>query len=99
MDEAFKSQPRVPDVVYCVAGGNYNQNGFFVDLTAQDLEDCMRNNYFSAANAAKSVMDIWLAEDVSSPRPPQQRRRQLIFINSAAALLGLPGSIAYTSKS
>jgi 3-dehydrosphinganine reductase len=82
-----------------VAGGNYNQNGFFVDLSAKDLEDCMRNNYFSAANAAKSLMDIWLAEDLSSPRPPRQRHRQLIFINSAAAFLGLPGSIAYTSKS
>jgi 3-dehydrosphinganine reductase len=58
----------------------------------------MRNNYFSAANAAKSLMDIWLAEDAVSLKPPRQRHRQLIFINSAAAFLGLPGSVAYTSK-
>jgi 3-dehydrosphinganine reductase len=98
VDEAFKSQPRVPDIVYCVAGGNYNQNGFFVDLSAKDLEDCMRNNYFSAANAAKSLMDIWLAEDAVSLKPPRQKHRQLIFINSAAAFLGLPGSVAYTTS-
>jgi 3-dehydrosphinganine reductase len=98
VDEAFKSQPRIPDIVYCVAGGNYNQNGFFVDLSTKDLEDCMRNNYFSAANAAKSLMDIWLAEDASSLKPSRPRHRQLIFINSAAAFLGLPGSIAYTTS-
>lgn len=98
VDEAFKAQPRSADIVYCVAGGNYNQNGFFVDLTAKDLEDCMRNNYFSAANAAKSMLDIWLAEDASVRKPATQKHRQIVFINSAAALLGLPGSIAYTSK-
>lgn len=58
----------------------------------------MRNNYFSGVNAAKSLMDIWLAEDASSPKPKVQRQRHLIFINSAAAFLGLPGSIAYTSE-
>ncbi|KAH9845332.1 putative short chain dehydrogenase/ reductase [Teratosphaeria destructans] len=69
VDEAFKSQPHVPDIVYFVAGGNYRHNGFFVDLSAEDLEDCMRNNYFSAAYAAKSLMDIWLAEDATSRKP------------------------------
>lgn len=98
VDEAFKGQPRSADIVYCVAGGNYNQNGFFVDLSAKDLEDCMRNNYFSAANAAKSMLDIWLAEDASGHKPTRQRHRQIVFINSAAAFLGLPGSIAYTTS-
>ncbi|KAG5926957.1 putative secondary metabolism biosynthetic enzyme [Claviceps africana] len=98
VDETFKAQPRRADIVYCVAGGNYNQNGFFVDLSPQDLEDCMRNNYFSAVHAAKSMLDIWLAEDASSPKPAQQRRRQIVFINSAAAFLGLPGSVAYTTS-
>ncbi|KAG5913305.1 hypothetical protein E4U53_004913 [Claviceps sorghi] len=98
VDEAFKAQPRRADIVYCVAGGNYNQNGFFVDLSSNDLEDCMRNNYFSAVHAAKSMLDIWLAEDASPQKPAQQRRRQIVFINSAAALLGLPGSVAYTAS-
>ncbi|KAF2770098.1 NAD(P)-binding protein [Teratosphaeria nubilosa] len=98
VDGAFKSQPHIPDIVYCVAGGNYRQNGFFVDLSAEDLENCMRNNYFSAAYAAKSVMDIWLSEDATSSKPAYQRHRQLIFINSAAAFLGLPGSGAYTTS-
>ncbi|EQL01607.1 hypothetical protein G6O67_006624 [Ophiocordyceps sinensis] len=98
VDEAFKGQPRSADVVYCVAGGNYDQNGFFVDLGAKDLEDSMRNNYFSAAYAAKSMLDVWLAEDSSRRSPIRQRHRQIVFINSAAAFLGLPGSVAYTTS-
>ncbi|KAK3317263.1 hypothetical protein B0T19DRAFT_468802 [Cercophora scortea] len=103
--EAFKQQPRPADVLYCVAGGNHGQNGFFVDITAQDLEDCMRNNYYSSAFAAKSMLEIWTADDAArakSARVPGakatgiQKHRQIIFINSAAAFLGLPGSIAYT---
>ncbi|EAS30222.3 oxidoreductase [Coccidioides immitis RS] len=97
VDEAFKRQPRPADILYCVAGGNHGQNGFFVDITAKDLEDCMRNNYYSAAYAAKSMLDIWIADDASVRKPTRQRHRRIIFINSAAAFLGLPGSIAYTT--
>ncbi|CAI7647022.1 unnamed protein product [Penicillium palitans] len=98
VEEAFKSQLRPADILYCAAGGNYDQNGFFVDLTAKDLENCMRNNYFSAAYAAKIMMQIWLTEDASGVKPTHQRHREIIFINSCAAFLGLPGSIAYTTS-
>ena len=45
------------------------------------------------------MLDIWTEDDArrgaSTPHP---KLRQIIFINSAAAFVGLPGSIAYTRK-
>lgn len=88
-------------MLYCSAGGNHAENGFFVDIRTTDLDNCMRNNYFSSAYAAKSVLGIWTEDDqrtkVDPSHPP--KRRSIIFINSAAAFLGLPGSVAYTRKS
>ncbi|KAL8824484.1 MAG: hypothetical protein Q9191_005028 [Dirinaria sp. TL-2023a] len=43
------------------------------------------------------MLDIWTEDDKEEAQPrPQPRLRQIIFVNSAAAFLGLPGSIAYT---
>ena len=43
------------------------------------------------------MLDIWTEDDkkaiTQSPRP---KIRQIVFVSSAAAFLGLPGSIAYT---
>lgn len=84
-------------MLYCVAGGNHAENGFLLDITASKLESCMNNNYFSAAYAAKSMLDIWTSQDVlGSTSGPYPRRRKLIFVNSAAAFVSLPGSIAYS---
>ncbi|KAI1460399.1 putative short chain dehydrogenase/ reductase [Annulohypoxylon moriforme] len=98
VDEAFRAQPRIPDILYCTAGGNHAENGFLADIQAKDLDNCMKNNYYSSAYAAKSLIDLWIADDkkkgFSANAPP--RLRQIIFINSAAAFLGIPGSIAYT---
>ncbi|KAI1209351.1 putative short chain dehydrogenase/ reductase [Annulohypoxylon truncatum] len=97
VDEAFRAQPRIADVLYCSAGGNHSENGFLADIEAKDLDNCMKNNYYSSAYAAKSLIDMWLADDKKgSPQGAQPRFRQIIFINSAAAFLGIPGSIAYT---
>ena len=66
---------------------------------AKDLDSCMKNNYYSSANAAKSMLDIWTENDKAEAQTdPRPRLRQIIFISSAAAFLGLPGSIAYTRK-
>ncbi|KAK9444801.1 putative short chain dehydrogenase/ reductase [Metarhizium brunneum] len=98
VDEAFRKQPRIADVLYCVAGGNHAENGFLVDIKAQALESCMRNNYFTAVYPAKSLLDIWTEDDLKGPIHPRSdpRKRQIVFVTSAAAFLGSPGSIAYT---
>jgi 3-dehydrosphinganine reductase len=85
--------------VYCVSGGNHAENGFLVDIEANGLETCMRNNYFASAYAAQSILKIWTEDD--RKRKTQSAcpmLRQIVFINSAGAFLGLPGSIAYTRK-
>ena len=70
-----------------------------MDIKAKDLDNCMKNNYYSSAYAAKSMLDIWTEDDKEEAQPgPHPKLRQIIFINSAAAFLGLPGSIAYSRK-
>ncbi|KAL8701157.1 MAG: hypothetical protein Q9224_000632 [Gallowayella concinna] len=94
---AFKTQPRIADILYCVAGGNHAENGFLVDIEASDLDTCMKNNYHTSAYAAQTMLKIWTEDDkAGAMSSPESRLRQMIFINSAGAFLGLPGSIAYT---
>ncbi|KAH7372242.1 hypothetical protein BKA66DRAFT_572366 [Pyrenochaeta sp. MPI-SDFR-AT-0127] len=93
---AFSSQSIKADILYCVAGGNHAENGFLVDIKAADLDSCMKNNYYSSAYAAKIMLDMWTEDDRTNTPGPHPNLRQIVFINSAAAFLGLPGSIAYT---
>lgn len=81
-----------------MAGGNHAENGFLVDIEASDLDNCMKNNYYASAYAAQAMLKIWTEDDKAgmTPRSSGSRLRQIIFINSAGAFLGLPGSIAYT---
>ena len=51
------------DLLYCVSGGNYAENGFLVDIEAEDLAVCMGNNYFASAYAAQSMLKIWTEDD------------------------------------
>lgn len=71
--------------------------GFFKDMDVGKLESCTRNNYFTAAYAAQSILRIW-TEDDQKARRSSSKLRQIVFINSAAAFLGLPGYAAYTCK-
>ncbi len=57
----------------------------------------MRNNYFTAAYATQSMLKLW-TEDDRTTETSSLRLRQIVFINSAAAFLGLPGYAAYTCK-
>lgn len=106
VEKAFRAQPRIADSLYCVAGGNHAENGFIVDLQPDAIEHCMRNNYYSAAFPAKSMLDIWTQDDVKKhggraalvPGPTLPKLRRIVFVSSAAAFLGLPGSVAYTRK-
>lgn len=97
LDAIFRSQARLPDVLYCVAGGTSTEIGFFTDIDAGKLESCIRNNYFTAAYAAHSIFKMW-TEDDKKAETPSPRIRRIVFINSAAAFAGIPGYAAYTGK-
>ncbi|KAI1764145.1 putative short chain dehydrogenase/ reductase [Hypoxylon sp. FL1150] len=97
VDAAFRTQSRVPDEVYCCAGGNHAENGFFVDLQPSQLDSCMKNNYYAALYPAKSVIDRWLkggGEAIAQDK--RNLTRRIVFVSACAAFLSLPGSIAYT---
>ncbi|KAJ8109600.1 hypothetical protein ONZ43_g6088 [Nemania bipapillata] len=93
-------------MLFCVAGGNHAENGFLLDIKPNDLESCMKNNYFTAAYAAKSMLDIWIEDDrkeaisftgsFPNGKAEKEKLRQIIFISSAAAFVCLPGSVAYS---
>jgi 3-dehydrosphinganine reductase len=99
VETVFGSQPRTPDILYLVAGGTPNECGFFTDIDAQSLESCMNLNYYTAAYPAQTLLKMWVEDDkrVQSARTSSPTRlRQIVFINSAAALLPLPGYAAYS---
>ncbi|KAF0328282.1 short chain dehydrogenase [Colletotrichum asianum] len=97
VDKVFREQPRTPDALYCVAGGCVSQLGFFTDLSSQQLEQCMQNNYLTSAFPAHSLLKLWIDEDKKSSGNEGQKTRQLVFISSAAALCNVPGYIAYAA--
>jgi len=97
VDAILKAQSSLPDVLYCVAGGTPTQCGFITDIEAVDIESCMKNNYYTSAYMAQAMLKIWTQDDrKTEARSPRLRR--IVFINSAAAFLGLPGYVAYTSS-
>ncbi|ORY70952.1 uncharacterized protein BCR38DRAFT_491715 [Pseudomassariella vexata] len=98
VNELFKAQARIPDALYCAGGGNHAQNGFLVDITANQLEACMKNNYYGTLYPIKSLVDIWIEDDRKNAQQESSlpKLRQVVIISSAAAFVALPGSIAYT---
>ena len=99
----FGSQPRLADALYCVAGGTSTETGFFADISPIDLEQCMRKNYLTSAYSAHVMLQMWTEDDKESQNRSQQtpihKVRQIVFVSSAAAFVGFPGYIAYTSMS
>ncbi|KAI1173517.1 putative short chain dehydrogenase/ reductase [Nemania sp. FL0916] len=95
--ETFLAQPQIPDALYCAAGGNHAENGFLVDLDENQLDCCMKNNYYATLYPTKAVADMWIKDDKQNTKHEGlPKLRQVIMVSSAAAFLGLPGSVAYT---
>jgi 3-dehydrosphinganine reductase len=95
----FLAQPQIPDALYCAAGGNHAENGFLVDVNDDQIDRCMKNNFYATVYPTKVLVDIWVADDKQNAQGhSKHRHRQIIIVSSAAAFLGLPGSIAYTRK-
>ena len=83
-------------MLYCVAGGTAAQTGFFADIEASDLDSCMKSNYYTSAYSAQAMLRIWTEGDQNQKaQGVSQKLRQIIFINSAAAFVGMPGYSAY----
>ncbi|KAF4450884.1 short chain dehydrogenase reductase family oxidoreductase [Fusarium albosuccineum] len=96
----FESQPSLPDVLYCVAGGSTNELGFLVDLDPAAMQRCMTNNYLTSAYSAQSMLKLWTENDKklqqNSTRNTIPKHRKIVFVSSAAAFVALPGYVAYT---
>jgi 3-dehydrosphinganine reductase len=101
VDSVFHAQLTPADVLYCAAGGCPTQCGFLADINSSDLESCMKMNYFTAAYTTQSLFKIWIQDEKTTETPgiTKPARRQIVFINSAGAFLGLPGYTAYTCTS
>ncbi|RYP90777.1 hypothetical protein DL770_003110 [Monosporascus sp. CRB-9-2] len=96
VDSAFRAQPRLPDMLFCCAGGTPGQVGFINDLTPAQLETCMQNNYLTAAFCAQMMLKIW-TEDDKTAKGTTPLTRHIIFINSVAAFCTVPGMGAYSA--
>lgn len=90
VDLAIRNCRALPDFAYCVAGGSASEMGFFADLSAAQLERCLKNNYLSAMYFSHSCLKLWLDEQVVKPT------RHIVFVSSTAAFVGCPGYAAYT---
>jgi len=60
----------------------------------------MKNNYYATIYPVKVVLDIWTEDDKKRSLDYRGKpgHRQVVMVSSAAAFLGLPGSVAYTRK-
>jgi 3-dehydrosphinganine reductase len=96
VDQVFRAQTRLADVLYCSAGGCQTQCGYLTEITPHDLESCMRNNYFTAAFSSQVMLKIWTEQDKKTEVIADPTHRRIVFINSAGAFVGLPGYTAYT---
>ncbi|KAJ3541223.1 hypothetical protein NM208_g4708 [Fusarium decemcellulare] len=100
LQSTFESQPSLPDVLYCVAGGSTNELGFLVDLDPAAVQRCMTNNYLTSAYSAQAMLKLWIENDKelqqNASRKSIPKHRKIVFVSSAAAFVALPGYVAYT---
>ncbi|KAI1390362.1 uncharacterized protein F4822DRAFT_233968 [Hypoxylon trugodes] len=94
---SIATQPSLPDILYCVAGGTPNECGFLLDLTPEVFERCMTNNYYSSVYPAQAVLKQWVEDDSVSMIPKSPKIRKIIFVNSSASLVPAPGYLAYSA--
>ncbi|KAF8849557.1 putative oxidoreductase,short chain dehydrogenase [Acephala macrosclerotiorum] len=80
----------VPSYVFCVAGGCAEEVGLFTEITPQQISSCFQKNYFTSAFLAHAMIKLWI------DKPKTKETRHLVFTNSTAAFVALPGYAAYT---
>lgn len=97
MDSVFRSEPHLPDYLFCCAGGTPSQTGFIKDISPEQLETCMSNNYLTAAFSSQIMLKLW-AEEQEMEKSSTKSSRHIVFINSVAAFCTVPGMGAYSGK-
>ncbi|KAF2638708.1 hypothetical protein P280DRAFT_471272 [Massarina eburnea CBS 473.64] len=96
--DVLLSQKKLPDVLYCVAGGTAYELGFLIDMEPEQLERCMNNNYYSSLYPARSILKAWIEDDrTSTETPSKPKLRKIVFVNSSASLVPTPGYVAYSA--
>lgn len=80
----------IPSHVFCIAGGAAEEIGLFADISSQQIISCFQKNYFTAVFLANAMIKLWVS------RPQQKQARHLVFTNSTACFMALPGYGAYT---
>lgn len=85
----------IPTAMICVAGGTAEEVGFFADIPAEAIANCMTKNYLTSALIAQALLKRWIS--VPAPNPPKPpAKRHLVFTASTAALVNVPGYAAYS---
>lgn len=60
----------------------------------------MNNNYYSSLYPARAVLTSWIEDDKAAKETPAKPTlRKIVFVNSTASLVPLPGYLAYSGKS
>ena len=90
------AQPVIPDSIWCVAGGAAEDCGFLLDLNPQTFERSMTSNYYSSLYPAQAVFKRWVEDDAAANTSSVPTVRKLVFVNSTASLIALPGYVAYS---
>jgi 3-dehydrosphinganine reductase len=70
-----------------------------IDVGPETFVRCMNNNFYSSLIPAQSILKAWVEDDKSKknvPSAPHDRR--IVFVNSSASLVPIPGYTAYNSK-
>ncbi|KAF2877770.1 putative short chain dehydrogenase/ reductase [Massariosphaeria phaeospora] len=106
--ETLTAQPHLPDILYCVAGGTPTECGFVLDLEPTVFERCMANNYYSSLYPAQAALRLWVQDDRDAKANELEKKsekdvvvaakeRKIVFVNSSAALVPMPGYGAYSA--
>ncbi|RPB10392.1 NAD(P)-binding protein [Morchella conica CCBAS932] len=80
----------VPDIVWTCAG--FAVPGFFKDLSAQQLEEQVRTNYFSVMFTAHAAINMMMRYPLRKGVP----RRHLVFTSTVMAFYTIAGYNAYS---
>jgi 3-dehydrosphinganine reductase len=92
----LSSQPTLPDILYCVAGGTPNECGYLLDLEPEVFERAMNNNYYSSLYPTQAVLKLWTDDDKDAAVPSVPKLRKIVYVNSSASLVPAPGYLAYS---
>lgn len=59
----------------------------------------MNNNYYSSLYTAQAALRLWTQDDADSTAPARPKLQKIVYVNSFASLVPVPGYLAYNDKS